>query len=113
MILRIGTLLATTLFVLPVDATPLTARWPGPYQVGPPWEKVTPAMFPAAFPVDADTCAAFEATGNVSDKATADRFRETLLSTGNETDRKEASCAFRGRDPDVTALFKRRGFPTN
>ena len=63
--------------------------------------------------MDADTWAAFEATGNVWDKATADRFRKTLLSTGNETDRKDAYRAFRGRDPDVTALFKRRGFPTN
>ncbi|MFX6246351.1 hypothetical protein ABTF77_20845, partial [Acinetobacter baumannii] len=35
----------------------------------------------------------------------------TLLSTGNETDRKLAYRAFRGRDPDVSALFKRRGFP--
>ena len=61
--------------------------------------------------MDADTWAAFEATGNVWDKATADRFRKTLLSTGNETDRKDAYRAFRGRDPDVTALFKRRGFP--
>ncbi len=61
--------------------------------------------------MDADTWAAFEATGNIWDKATADRFRKTLLSTGNETDRKEAYRAFRGRDPDVTALFKRRGFP--
>lgn len=63
--------------------------------------------------MDADTWAAFEATGNVWDKATADRFRKTLLATGNETDRKEAYRAFRGRDPDVTALFKRRGFPSN
>ena len=63
--------------------------------------------------MDADTWAAFVATGNVWDKATADRFRTTLLATGNETDRKDAYRAFRGRDPDVTALFKRRGFPTN
>jgi peptidyl-dipeptidase Dcp len=61
--------------------------------------------------MDADTWAAFEETGNVWDKATADRFRTTLLMTGNETDRKEAYKAFRGRDPDVKALFKRRGFP--
>ncbi|WP_264939265.1 M3 family metallopeptidase [Sphingomonas caeni] len=61
--------------------------------------------------MDADTWAAFVETGNVWDKATADRFRTTLLSTGNETDRKAAYRAFRGRDPDVTALFKRRGFP--
>lgn len=61
--------------------------------------------------MDADTWAAFEESGNVWDKATADRFRVTLLSTGNETDRKLAYRAFRGRDPDVKALFKRRGFP--
>ncbi|WP_439540820.1 M3 family metallopeptidase [Sphingomonas sp.] len=62
--------------------------------------------------MDADTWAAFEETGNVWDKATADKFRTILLETGNETDRKEAYKAFRGRDPDVNALFKRRGFPT-
>ncbi|MEG3181900.1 M3 family metallopeptidase [Sphingomonas sp. LT1P40] len=62
--------------------------------------------------MDADTWAAFEATGNVWDKATADKFRTVLLATGNETDRKEAYRAFRGRDPDVKALFKRRGFPS-
>lgn len=61
--------------------------------------------------MDADTWAAFQETGNVWDKATADRFRTMLLATGNETDRKEAYKAFRGRDPDVKALFKRRGFP--
>ncbi|KQN19319.1 peptidase M3 [Sphingomonas sp. Leaf33] len=61
--------------------------------------------------MDADTWAAFEQAG-VWDKATADRFRTTLLSTGNETDRKDAYRSFRGRDPDVDALFKRRGFPT-
>jgi peptidyl-dipeptidase Dcp len=61
--------------------------------------------------MDADTWAAFEETGNVWDKATADRFRTTLLSTGNETDRAEAYRAFRGRDPDVNALLRRRGFP--
>ncbi|MES2441699.1 MAG: M3 family metallopeptidase [Pseudomonadota bacterium] len=61
--------------------------------------------------MDADTWAAFVETGDVWDKKTADRFRATLLSTGNETDRKVAYRAFRGRDPDVTALFKRRGFP--
>jgi peptidyl-dipeptidase Dcp len=63
--------------------------------------------------MDADTWAAFEETGNVWDKATAERFKETLLSTGNETDRAEAYRAFRGRDPDVNAPLKKRGFPTN
>jgi peptidyl-dipeptidase Dcp len=62
--------------------------------------------------MDADTWAAFEQTGNPFDRATADRFRRTLLSTGNETDRAEAYRAFRGRDPDVTELLRKRGFPT-
>ncbi|MCP3731191.1 M3 family metallopeptidase [Sphingomonas sp. MG17] len=62
--------------------------------------------------MDADTWAAFEESGNVWDKTTADKFRTVLLETGNETDRKVAYRAFRGRDPDVKALFKRRGFPS-
>ncbi len=61
--------------------------------------------------MDADTWAAFQEAGSPWDKATADRFRETLLSTGNETDRAAAYRAFRGRDPDVKALLRRRGFP--
>jgi peptidyl-dipeptidase Dcp len=62
--------------------------------------------------MDADTWAAFEEAGSPWDQATADRFRTILLATGNETDRTEAYRAFRGRDPDVKALLKQRGFPT-
>jgi peptidyl-dipeptidase Dcp len=62
--------------------------------------------------MDADTWAAFEESGNVWDPATAERFARYLLSTGNETDRAEAYRQFRGRDPDVNALLRRRGFPT-
>ncbi|WP_342667013.1 M3 family metallopeptidase [Sphingomonas taxi] len=62
--------------------------------------------------MDADTFAAFEEAGSPWDKATADRFAKILLSTGNETDRAEAYRAFRGRDPDVNALLRKRGFPT-
>jgi peptidyl-dipeptidase Dcp len=61
--------------------------------------------------MDADTWAAFEEAGSVWHKPTADRFRQYLLSTGQETDRAEAYRAFRGRDPDVRALMKKRGFP--
>jgi peptidyl-dipeptidase Dcp len=63
--------------------------------------------------MDAYTWAAFEEVGNPFDRTIADKFRTLLLSTGNETDRAEAYRAFRGRDPDVKALLKRRGFPTN
>jgi peptidyl-dipeptidase Dcp len=62
--------------------------------------------------MDADTWAAFEETGNVWDPETARRFAQYLLSTGNETDRAEAYRQFRGRDPDVNALLRKRGFPT-
>ena len=63
--------------------------------------------------MDADTWAAFEEAGNPFDRTIADRFRTVLLMTGNETDRADAYRQFRGRDPDVKALLKRRGFPTN
>jgi peptidyl-dipeptidase Dcp len=63
--------------------------------------------------MDADTWAAFEEAGNPFDRTIADKFRTILLMTGNETDRADAYRAFRGRDPDVTALLKRRGFPVN
>jgi len=63
--------------------------------------------------MDADTWEAFEATSNPYDRKIADAFRSYLLSTGNETDRAEAYRQFRGRDPEVNALLKRRGFPTN
>ena len=62
--------------------------------------------------MDADTWAAFEETGDVWNPEVARRFQTMLLATGNETDRAEAYRAFRGRDPDVNALLKRRGFPT-
>ena len=63
--------------------------------------------------MDADTWAAFEDSGDPFNRKIADSFRIKLLSTGNETDRAEAYRQFRGRDPDVTALLKRRGFPVN
>jgi len=62
--------------------------------------------------MDADTWAAFTEKGDVWDKETAERFRAMLMSTGNESDRIEAYRAFRGRDPDVKYIMKKRGFPT-
>tara|TARA_R110001592_G_scaffold67410_4_gene206768 strand:- start:6414 stop:6938 length:525 start_codon:yes stop_codon:yes gene_type:complete len=61
--------------------------------------------------MDADTWAAFEEAGSPWDKTTAERFRSILLATGNETDRKEAYRKFRGRDPEVKYILKKRGFP--
>jgi peptidyl-dipeptidase Dcp len=63
--------------------------------------------------MDADTWAAFEEAGSPWDKTVAGNFKKYLLSTGNETDRAQAYRQFRGRDPDVNALLKRRGFPVS
>jgi peptidyl-dipeptidase Dcp len=62
--------------------------------------------------MDADTWAAFEESGKVFDPVLADKMRRFILAPGNTTDRAAAFRAFRGRDPDVTALLKVRGFPT-
>lgn len=61
--------------------------------------------------MDADTWAAFEEAGSPWDKETAERFRSIILATANETDRKEAYRKFRGRDPEVKYILKKRGFP--
>ncbi len=61
--------------------------------------------------MDADTWAAFEEAGDVWDADTAERFRSIILSTANETDRKAAYRKFRGRDPEVKYILKKRGFP--
>lgn len=63
--------------------------------------------------MDADTWAAFAEAGGPWDRTVADKFRTILLMTGNETDRADAYRAFRGRDPDVAALLKKRGFPAD
>ena len=61
--------------------------------------------------MDADTWAAFEEAGGAWDEATAEKFRSIILATGNETDRKDAYRAFRGRDPEVKYILQKRGFP--
>jgi peptidyl-dipeptidase Dcp len=61
--------------------------------------------------MDADTRQAFAEAGNVFDAETAERLRRFILAPGNATDRTEAYRQFRGRDPDVTALLRLRGFP--
>jgi peptidyl-dipeptidase Dcp len=58
----------------------------------------------------ADAAEAFHEAGSLYDRVTADRLRETILSVGNTVDAAEAFRAFRGRDPDVGALMRDRGF---
>lgn len=60
----------------------------------------------------ADAWAAFEETGDPWDPATANKFKNIILATGDAIDRAEAYRQFRGRDPEVKALLKNRGFPT-
>jgi peptidyl-dipeptidase Dcp len=61
--------------------------------------------------MDADTREAFVEAGDVFHQSTADKMRKFILAPGNSTDRAEAYRQFRGRDPDVKALLKKRGFP--
>ncbi|HEU0030297.1 MAG TPA: M3 family metallopeptidase [Kofleriaceae bacterium] len=61
--------------------------------------------------MDADTREAFTEAGNVFDPTVAGKLRKYILAPGNSTDRSEAYRQFRGRDPDVKALLKKRGFP--
>ncbi len=63
--------------------------------------------------MDADTWAYFEELGDVFNPDIASRFKSIILAPGNTTDRGEAYRQFRGRDPDVAALLKVRGFPVN
>jgi peptidyl-dipeptidase Dcp len=58
-----------------------------------------------------DTWQAFLEASGPWDQDVAQRFRTHILSQGNATDRADAYRRFRGRDPDVRALFEDRGFP--
>ena len=44
-----GTLVATDALAQSPTANPLLAEWTGPYGGVPPWDKVKPELFPAAF----------------------------------------------------------------
>jgi peptidyl-dipeptidase Dcp len=60
--------------------------------------------------LDADGFGAFEEAGDIFDPAIAARLREFIYAAGNRRDPDEAYRAFRGRDPDPAALFRKRGF---
>ncbi len=59
----------------------------------------------------ADAWEAFEAAGDPWHPATAVKFKDIILATGDAFDRGEAYRQFRGRDPEVEALLRVRGFP--
>jgi peptidyl-dipeptidase Dcp len=59
----------------------------------------------------ADAAEAFEEAGSYYDETVASSYLENVLSVGNTVDPAEAFRTFRGRDPDVGALLRSRGFP--
>jgi peptidyl-dipeptidase Dcp len=60
--------------------------------------------------ITADAFGAFVEAGGPYDKKVAERLRKYIFSVGNTIDPAEAYRAFRGRDPKVEALMKKRGF---
>lgn len=61
----------------------------------------------------ADAAEAFrQAPGGLYDKSVAKRLHDHVMSVGNSVDPKVGYRAFRGRDPDVKAYLKSKGFPT-
>jgi peptidyl-dipeptidase Dcp len=60
----------------------------------------------------ADAWSAFEEANDPFHPETALKFKTIILATGDAIDRAEAYRQFRGRDPRVEALLKKRGFPS-
>jgi peptidyl-dipeptidase Dcp len=60
--------------------------------------------------ITADAFGAFVEGGGPYDKKVAERLRKYIFSVGNTIDPAEAYRSFRGRDPKVEALMKKRGF---
>ena len=59
--------------------------------------------------MDADAFGAFKENG-LFDKATANAYREHILSKGGTRDAMEMYVNFRGREPEFEAIMERRGF---
>jgi peptidyl-dipeptidase Dcp len=59
--------------------------------------------------LDADAFQAFKETGDIFDKATADRFRMFVLEKGNTQDPMELYVSFRGKKPVIEPLLRNRG----
>ncbi|MBB3933575.1 peptidyl-dipeptidase Dcp [Kaistia hirudinis] len=59
--------------------------------------------------LDADGFRAFEEAGDIFDPETARRLRDFVYAAGNRRRPDEAYRAFRGRDPDPSALLEKRG----
>jgi len=60
--------------------------------------------------LSADAFEAFTEAGGAYDKSVAKKLREHVFSAGNTVDPEEGYRAFRGRDAQIDALMRRRGF---
>jgi peptidyl-dipeptidase Dcp len=60
--------------------------------------------------LSADAFEAFTEAGGAYDKSVARKLHEHVFSAGNTIDPAEGYRAFRGRDPQIGALMRRRGF---
>jgi len=60
----------------------------------------------------ADAYQAFVEGDGLYDSAVAARLRQHIFSIGNTVDPADAYRAFRGRDPQIEALMRKRGFST-
>jgi peptidyl-dipeptidase Dcp len=58
-----------------------------------------------------DAYEAFTEAGGPYDKAVARRLHDKVFSVGNTVDPADGYRAFRGRDPGIGALMRKRGFP--
>ncbi|MFO1065297.1 MAG: M3 family metallopeptidase [Pirellulales bacterium] len=61
----------------------------------------------------ADAAEAFKEAGSFYDKAVAARLHDHVMSVGDTIDPAEGFRKFRGRDVDIKALLRKRGFPTD
>jgi peptidyl-dipeptidase Dcp len=61
--------------------------------------------------ISSDAFEAFTEAGGAYDRAVAKRLRENVFMVGNTVDPADGYRAFRGKDPGIDALMRRRGFP--
>ena len=62
--------------------------------------------------ITADAAQAFHEAGGLYDPAVAKRLRENIFAIGNTVDPADAYRKFRGRDPQIEGLLRKRGFIT-
>jgi peptidyl-dipeptidase Dcp len=61
--------------------------------------------------ITADAAEAFTEGSGFYDRGVATRLRDSIFSVGNTIDPAEGYRRFRGRDPKIDALMRKRGFP--